>query len=294
MNNITNYSLPLAIALLLPHGLHAATTWTGGTSDFATPSNWDNNSPGNAADDGSNNVATINNGDSVNLTSNYSATNQYNLKIGGNSTLNASADFTATGLVIQSTGTVSLTGGNFTLPKTSVNNNGSGAKGTLNINSGGVLNITGGNHIFSERSTVNGIFRVTGSTSTISLNQIGTANGTFDFIFDSAGISTINGDQNFPWFSIAGASLSIDGSAYTGGTQTFDLLSSTDGAGAFTTRGLSVSGFNASEYNTAFEQVTEGGRRIERLVVTAVPEPSSFSLLGLGGLALMMSRRKSS
>lgn len=106
------------------------------------------------------------------------------------------------GLTIQNTGTVNLTGGAFTLPQTSTNNNGVEAAGILNIASGGTLNISGGTHVFNERSSISGTFRVSGSAATINMHQMGSTGATFDFIFDSGGVSTITGAGGFPWFSI--------------------------------------------------------------------------------------------
>ncbi len=266
---------------------YSATTWTGAIdTNFANAGNWSNGLPGETEQS-----AVIDNGGTVTLTSAYTATLTYGLTISGNSTLNASAAFTATGLNIQNTGTVNLTGGAFTLPKTSVNNNGVGAAGILNISSGGLLNISGGNHIFNERSTVNGTFRVTGSTSTISLNQIGTATGTFDFVFDASGVSTVDGNLNFPWLNIAGASVTIDGTTYTGGNASFTLFNS-QSAGAmpssYTVTGLGTQGV---DYTIAVTDNPNGGAN-DTVILNVIPEPSTAALLGLAGLSLLLPRKR--
>ena len=145
--------------------LSAATVWTGAATDlnYGTAGNWDNGSPGNT--DG---AATINNGDTVSLATAHTGTNPYTLTVAGSSTLNASANFTSTRLIIQNTGIVNLTGGAFTLPGAQ---NGSG----LTINAGGTLNISGGTHTINQRTVNHGTFRVdgSGSGSFIGLNQMG-------------------------------------------------------------------------------------------------------------------------
>lgn len=272
--------------------LSAATTWNGGTSsNFGTAGNWSNNSPGNAADDGSNNLATINNGDTVVLSSEHTGTNTYNLAVGGNSTLNASANFTATGLTVQDTGVVNLTDGVFTLPKTSANNNGAG----FNINSGGTLNISGGSHIFNERSTMNGTFRVTGSNASISMNQIGGGNGTFDFVFDAVGVSGVYGNLSFPWLSIGATSVTVDGSSYTGGAASFTLINGNEHGNTPDASNFTISGLGDEGVGWTLDITNNpGGSGLgnDTVILNVIPEPSTTILLGLGGLALILRRKK--
>ena len=288
--------IPLvAFAGMVSATLSAATIWTGNANDgdlFGTADNWDTGLPGNNEQ-----LAIINNGDTVSLATNYTGTNTYNLEVGGNSTLNASADFTSTGLTIQNTGTVNLTGGAFTLPQTSTNNNGNGADGVLLIAAGGTLDISGGDHIFNERTVMDtgSTFRVTGSDATISMNQIGTGNGTFDFVFDTAGVSTITGDLSFPWFSIGNSLVTVNASAVAGivGSYTLfdcDASGTMMGAGAFTIAGLGTEGV---DWNLVITDNAGGGAN-DTIVLNVIPEPGSYALLG-GLLALssvMVRRRK--
>jgi len=267
--------------------LSAATTWNGGTSsNFGTAGNWSSGSPGNSEQQ-----ATINNGNTVVLSSDYTSSSTYTLTVGGNSTLNASADFTATGLTVQDTGVVNLTDGAFTLPKTSTNNNGAG----LNINSGGTLNISGGSHIFNERSIMNGTFRVTGSNASISMNQIGGGNGTFDFVFDAVGVSGVYGNLSFPWLSIGATSVTVDGSSYTGGAASFTLINgnehgNTPDASNFTISGLGDEGVGWTLDIT--NNLGGSGLGNDIVILNVIPEPSTTILLGLGGLALILRRKK--
>jgi hypothetical protein len=267
--------------------LSAATTWNGGTSsNFGTAGNWSSGSPGNSEQQ-----ATINNGNTVVLSSDYTGINTYTLAVGGNSTLNASADFTATGLTVQDTGVVNLTDGAFTLPKTSANNNGAG----FNINSGGTLNISGGSHIFNERSTMNGTFRVTGSNASISMNQIGGGNGTFDFVFDAVGVSGVYGNLSFPWLSIGATSVTVDGSSYTGGAASFTLINGNEYGNTPDVSNFTISGLGDEGVGWTLDITNNpGGSGLgnDIVILNVIPEPSTTILLGLGGLALILRRKK--
>lgn len=282
----------LLLMLLFCVSNSQATLWTGSVdSDFSNAGNWDNGTPGNTDQ-----LATMNNGDIINLSANHIGTNTYNLVVGGNSVLNASADFTATGITIQNTGTVNLTGGSFTLPKTSASNNGQGAAGILNINNGGTLDISGGTHLFNERSAVNGTFRVNGSAATIRMNQIGTANGTFDFVLDSGGVSTITGDLGFSWLNIGTASVTVDGSAFNG-NGSFTLFDSNEFGAMMDATDITVSGLGVEGVDWTLD-ITDvaGGSGLRDTVVlnvlNVVPEPNSVALLGVACVGLLFRRRR--
>jgi hypothetical protein len=290
MKTIKTPLVAFAGMVLLGSALSAATAWTGNANDgdlFGTAGNW------NASVLPGTGTATIGNGDTVDLSTNY-ATTIDGVTVTLNSTLNASADFTATGLTIQNTGTVNLTDGAFTLPKTSASNNGSGADGVLNINTGGTLNISGGDHIFNERSTINGIFRVTGSTSTIRLNQIGSASGTFDFVFDTAGVSTITGDLGFSWFSIGSASVTVNGSAVAGVAASYTLFDCDDDGGMMSEGDFTIAGLGTEgvDWNLVITDNPAGSLR-DTVVLNVIPEPGTYALLGgLLALTYVMVRRR--
>lgn len=283
--NILKYTL--AAGMLAMTNAQAATIWTGNTnSDFGTAGNWNNGLPGAV---GSNDNATIDNGDTVSLTGDQTGLNDYRLIVTGNSTLNVSGSFDATHFQVNSGSTINLnSGSSFDMTQTSGPNNGTAGNGPV---ISGTLNISGGTHDFEERLAGAGLIQVIGNDATISFHQMGGYSGDFGFQFDSDGVSTITGQGGFPWFDIGSSEVTVDGSAYSlASDATFDLLNSIDSAGNFT-GSQAVSGF-AHYYDVTFEQVIEGGRRIERLVVMA-PEPSSTALLGLGGLALMLRRKRS-
>ena len=127
------------------------------------------------------------------------------------------------------------------------------------------------------------------------MNQIGTSNGTFDFVFDTAGVSTITGDLGFSWLSLTKASVTVDGSGYTGGADSFTLFDGNasgntpeDGAAAFTIAGLGAEGVG---WTLDITNNTNPGPN-DTIVLTVLPEPSSTALLGLGGLAMMLRRKR--
>jgi len=283
---LTIYTTIACLGACLPSA-NAATIWTGNTnSDFGTAGNWNNGLPGAV---GSNDNATIDNGDTVSLTGDQTGLNNYRLIVTGNSTLNVSGSFDATHFQVNSGSTINLnSGSSFDMTQTSGSNNGTAGNSPV---ISGTLNISGGTHDFEERLAGAGLIQVIGNDATISFHQMGGYLGDFGFQFDSDGVSTITGQGGFPWFDIGSSEVTVDGSAYSlASDATFDLLNSTSAAGSFT-GSQAISGF-AHYYDVTFEQVIEGGRRIERLVVMA-PEPSSTALLGLGGLALMLRRKRS-
>jgi hypothetical protein len=126
------------------------------------------------------------------------------------------------------------------------------------------------------------------------MNQIGTANGTFDFVFDTAGVSTITGDLGFSWFSITGASVSVDGSGYTGGAASFTLFDgnasgNTPPSGNFTIAGLGAEGVG---WTLDITNSAAGGAN-DTIILNVIPEPGTYALLGgLLALSHVMVRRR--
>mgnify|MGYP006114201715 CR=1 FL=1 len=291
----TKTSIPalLAVTTLTVSSIHAATTWTGTTnSDFGTNSNWNNSAPGQVDVD---QLATINNGDTVNVTTDYTAPNTYRLAVQGNSTLNVSAAMTVNRLTtIASGSTVNLLDGSaFTMPKISSGNNGSW---TIN----GTLEISGGTHAFNERLGGGGTIRVIGSDSETHFHQITSSLG-YEFVFDSTGVSSligggtgIGGSGAGPyWGGLGSSTLDVDGSAFvlSGAPQTFTLMETTTaGLSNFNTANVNITGLGDEGLGYTFQQYQDGGRNYIEL--TVLPEPSSAALLGLGGLALMLRRKR--
>ncbi|BDS05808.1 hypothetical protein NT6N_08480 [Oceaniferula spumae] len=109
--------------------------------------------------------------------------------------------------------------------------------------------------------------------------QVGLTDGTSLDVADITGISDlnnspVNGDP--PVFPQTNAGDSIIGSfVANGSTQTFGVFGRDADGGTFTNGGTGASQINGIQ-----------------LRITAIPEPSSAALLGLGGLALILRRRK--
>jgi hypothetical protein len=291
----TKTSIPalLAVTTLTVSSIHAATLWTSTTnSDFGTDSNWDNSAPGKVGVD---QLATINNGVTVNVTADYTAPNTYRLAVQGNSTLNVSAAMTVNRLTTIATGSTLnlLDGSAFTMPKVSGGNN-----AIWSIY--GTLEISGGTHAFNERLSGNGTIRVVGSDSETHFNQIiGGLNYAFEFDTDGVGSligggTGIGGSGAGPyWSALNSSNLDVDGSAFvlSGAPQTFTLMETTTTAFSnFNTANVNITGLGDEGLGYTFQQYQDGGRNYIEL--TVLPEPSSAALLGLGGVALLLRRRR--
>ena len=103
--------------------------------------------------------------------------------------------------------------------------------------SGGAVDISG-----QALLGANAEFRVIGDAATIDLQQFSSGStGTFNFVFDATGISTINLTN---WMHLSNISISVDGTSYTGAEGIFTLLDSSNYLSLFNTNNLTISGFN--------------------------------------------------
>ena len=141
--------------------------------------------------------------------------------------------------------------------------------------------------------------RITGSLATVNVHQQSSFDATLDFVFDATGVSTFDSDSRLGFSS---STINIDASAYTGGAATFVLVDTelfggtyANNGGGFGTIGTIVAptGFTATLDQSMFDGDPGDGFTGEiTLTIAPVPEPSSTALLGLGGLALILRRRR--
>ena len=176
---------------------------------------------------------------------------------------------------------------------------------TLTIESGGTLDFTtDGNHILAE-SGDNTARMTIHSGADIDLWRVFSGNGwTFEFISGTDGVSTIGVNGGF-WLR-AGADLEVDVTGRGGGyfTETLFDYDSLFEASSFDQETISygnygdltLSSFDPLgaatnlDFGTYWIDYTTG---TDITLFYFVPEPSSTALLGLGGLALMLRRKRS-
>ncbi len=219
-------------------------------------------------------------------------------------------------------GTVNMTSGNLvSTSATEVGRRVSGATGSLLISGGkfssgatggtailvgadlssaalttGLLEISGTGEFFGRAiigSTGFGSsgdkLRIVGSDAIVGTTSTeGTASfeiresGSVEWVFGATGASTVNVQEVFT-FASGSAGIIVDGSAYTGGENTFTLLSA--GVIGGTAPTIQLNGFaegTTYEWNSTTDTFK---------VFTAVPEPATIGMLGLGALAMMGIRR---
>jgi hypothetical protein len=281
MNN--RYSSTLALACLslisVSQMTNAATlTWNGDGdgSSWSDGDNWDTNNAPSAAD---------------------------TMVIGGSAVVDFDTTFTSslgsgsTVINVNGTAQLNLNGGALTFTDGNANSS------PINIGNDAVLNITGGNHNLYGRVDIygDGTIRVTGDEATVNLRQLAKYSGaasTFEFIFDSTGISSLD---YYSYFNPTNQILYVDGSAYfdaytgpyvPGGTQ-FNLINTTNlFDGEFQAANITILGMG-EEGNTGYGYILTQDQASEDVFITVfVPEPSSTALLGLGGVALLLRRRR--
>ncbi len=171
--------------------------------------------------------------------------------------------------------------------------NGTQASDSITLNSalfevsGGTVNLNGqvkvGDGTASE-------FKVVGDAATISLKNLNQQNataesGTFNFVFDETGVSTIDVSG---WLHLEAASIVVDGSAYTNGAATFTLF---DAVNLVTlSSDISVTGFGIEGVDWVLTQDQTDGK--DWVQLTVIPEPATLGLVAAFGGGILFIRRR--
>jgi hypothetical protein len=291
-----------ALALLASAAVsHAATTtWTGDTDTaYGDADNWGNGVPTSAdsaimSGGGSGVTELSGGGDETVLSLNVRNGHQFTIDnsggtftVIGNLNLGRGVESTSVSSIYQTDGTVSLGGldmsGNATGGSSFYEISGGsliiGGFDTFDVGGDGGTGTTGGG---SDLAT----FSIVGDTATVSATCkiFARASSVFSFTLGASGIDTI--DTTAALDINLGAVLEIDGSSYTGGAGTISLFSYSTlvDEEEFT---LIISGFTDLD-----AEVVYGTNSID-LVLTSIPEPSTFALLGgLFAFAAVMVRRR--
>ena len=117
------------------------------------------------------------------------------------------------------------------------------------------LEVSGGDLDISAQLVSHAELTVIGESAEIDIESLVAAYGSkFNFQFSEAGVSAVNVRSSM---SLANASVTIDGSAYLGGSAIVPLLSSTELRSAFSTNNITVTGFDADSLDVSIVQDAE-------------------------------------
>lgn len=261
-----------ALTALLPMAAQSATVvWTGGAvgnSNWSDAANWDGNGSGASGVPGANDTVTINNGDTVIMDLNGGS-----ITYGVDLTLSGNSNLSLTGAVLRA------------------NNATYNVSAGSSLNGGGFWDLDGGTFNFQDGASVD------------MANWEQKDINVFSFELGAAGFTTLtpgtfrlgNGGMTG---AISNATYNANMAAYTGGVGVITLVDfSSDGASmdnatftdAVTGANFGVTGLGAGlqadfQWNDSTEAI--------ELHVTAVPEPTTTSLLGLGALTLFVRRKR--
>jgi hypothetical protein len=214
------------------------------------------------------------------------------LTITGSSSTNSAVG--RTGNVSNSLGTLNLSGGvlQFTTTTNSYALYIGGANNTTGAytNNSSIATFSGGTYggglVIGSTNSIygTGILYIQGNGATIGSQFSGQSltinnGGTLDFVLSSSGaVSTLNYGSNA--VTLAGSStIDIDPSAYSGGSETLNLIDFNTLSG---TPNLTLIGSDASNYSLSTVSTTGN---VVSVTLNAVPEPSTWALFGIGMLA---------
>jgi hypothetical protein len=184
------------------------------------------------------------------------------------------------GRIIAGTDSIKMLSGSYALT-------GGAATDAVNINvalfeiSGGDVDLMGQVRVGSGAE-----MKIVGDAATIDvlrLNNQGTYTGTFRFVLDETGVSTIN---SAGYINLSTATIIVDGTAYLGAAGTFDLFKGTTLAGLATTSNITVVGFDSFGGAYVTQDATSG-----LVQLTVIPEPATVGLFIVASGGLMLLRR---
>lgn len=200
--------------------------------------------------------------------------------INGGMVSNNIAGVGVTGRIIAGTDAVKMLSGSYALTGGAVTDG-------VNINvalfeiSGGDVDLMG-----QVRVGAGAEMKIVGDAATVDvlrLNNQGTYTGTFRFVLDETGVSTIN---SAGYINLSTATIVVDGAAYTGAAGTFDLFKGTTLAGLADTNNIVVSGFDSFGGAYITQDATSG-----LVQLTVIPEPTTLGLFIMASGGLMILRR---
>ncbi|MGB0774497.1 MAG: PEP-CTERM sorting domain-containing protein [Akkermansiaceae bacterium] len=252
----------------------ASVAWDNTSTDgkWLTPANWDADTLPASSDD-----VTISNGDTVDYVAgaDLSVTGGGSITVTGGSALKTDqgnwSQFN-NGSVTLDNGTFTRTaGGNLVLGFDSSN--------TIAVGMSNSSNLTVGGELWFGRNVAN-----TGVTASLTISDSTVAaNG-------GVGIWFWNSDNNNYNLNVVGIGSSIQGRLGYEATNGGGANNSATWESLWTLGILQHNGSSAGAFADHFETTGTAGNT--NYTLTAIPEPSSTALLGLGGLALVLRRRK--
>ena len=273
MNKTTlqHYSLSFITALVLTGSADAATVWVGGVdNNWNTAGNWSDGVPDTAGE-----TVTIGNGFTVNATTDINLIT-YNVNLQG--TLNYGSGFAdyngGTGSI-----TVSGNGKLWGVPNTWI----TPSSGNQTINLVGASAQIGNFYEFGSFTagvTMNWNFTPGETGINAVQTNLRTTDGTDNLSVDLSGYNTANGDT---------LTLFSYGSIKNPGTALIESVV-INGQSIGTNLGTGTTAFSVGNWGG---DLVISGTSVQLQNLAWVPEPSSTALLGLGGFALALRRRRS-